>query len=538
MAIMGVISGLLTALIALLFRLAVDLPLETLLPAGSESFESLPHQLRFALPLAGAVLIGLIFHFSDPNYREGSVRHVIDRLQYHQGYLPRGNALMQFFSAAIALLSGASVGREGPAVHLGAASSSQLGKSLKLPNNSLRILVGCGVAGAISASFNTPLAGVIFAMEVVLMEYTIVGFIPVILASVSGAVLSRLAFGDEPAFSIPVIQTGSLLELPLAIITGLFIGLLAALTLKLYQNTTKKQSWPILLRAVLVGLLTGVFAMAVPQIMGIGYDTLEQAMLGQLGLGILSVIVIAKLIASTVTVGLGMPGGIIGPSLVIGACAGSLIGSLGNQFYPGDSTHAGFYAILGMGAMMGAVLNAPLAALMAIMEMTYNPHILMPGMLTIVVATITARMTSDLPGIFSIGRDRSDYTSPVFQMLSRAGVTSLMAKDFARHSRHITPEKARQLLDEKPRWLLVEDLGEEKYILRPADLALYMEQEDFTDPDRDETIDLHKIPAERSLLLPIHREATLLEALLKMKQHNGRADRTLLPLEKPYLWEA
>ncbi len=523
MAIMGVISGLLTACTAVLFRLTVEEPLTTLLPAGSESFESLPQWLHFALPVAGALLIGALFHFSNPNHRPGSVSHVIDRLQQHQGYLPQGNAVLQFISAAIALLSGSSVGREGPVVHLGAACSSQLGKFLKLPNNSLRILVGCGVAGAIAASFNTPLAGVIFAMEVVLMEYTIISFIPVMLAAVSGAVISKLVFGDEPAFAIPDIHGGSLLELPVAIITGLFLGLLATIMLKLFKNATKQQSRPVLLRALVAGLITGALAVAAPQIMGVGYDTLEQAMLGQLGVSVLVLIVAAKLIASTVSVGLGMPGGIIGPTLVIGACAGSLFGILSTELYPASSADAGFYAILGMGAMMGAVLNAPLTALMTLTEMTYHPQILMPGMLTIVVATITARSTSRLPGIFSIGRDRSDYTSPVFQMLNRAGVTSLMDQNFIRHSRHITPEKARLLLDQKPRWLLVEDVGEEKFILRPADLALYLEKEDFTDPERDETIDLNKIPAERSLLLPIHREATLLEALLKMKQQHGQA---------------
>ena len=129
--------------------------------------------------------------------------------------------------------------REGPAVHLGATSSSLLGQQLKLPNNSLRTLTACGVAAAIAASFNTPLAGVIFAMEVVLMEYTITGFIPVILSAVTGGVMSRIVFGNEPAFAIPMIELGSLWELPYLVLCGLVIGLAASAMLLLFRFTKK-----------------------------------------------------------------------------------------------------------------------------------------------------------------------------------------------------------------------------------------------------------------------------------------------------------
>ncbi len=145
------------------------------------------------------------------------------RLHNHQGRLPLFNLGLQFFAGAIALLSGQSVGREGPAVHLGAGTASQLGQWLKLPNNSLRTLVGCGVAAAISASFNTPMAGVVFAMEVILMEYSIAGFVPVILASVTGAAVAQATFGNAPAFSVAPLQMSSLSELPLIIFCGLII---------------------------------------------------------------------------------------------------------------------------------------------------------------------------------------------------------------------------------------------------------------------------------------------------------------------------
>ena len=523
LSLLGLICGFLTAVVAILFRLSFEAPLSALLPGGNESFEQLSVELRFLLPVAGALILGLILHFCRPESRSVGVGHLIDRMQHHQSQLPAKNALLEFFGSSIAILSGNSVGREGPAVHLGAASSSLFGQWLQLPNNSLRVLVSCGIAAAIAASFNTPLAGVIFAMEVVLMEYTIAGFIPVIIAAVTGALVFRAVFGDQQAFSLPAIEMGSLWEIPFLILCGLVIGLLAAVLLNLSRYCSRFHDKPVLLRVLTAGLLTGSVATVVPQVMGVGYDTLEQAMLGQLGFWLLAAIVISKLFLSTASVALGMPGGLIGPTLVIGACLGGWLGMIGGMIYPEQASSSGFYATVGLGAMMSAALNAPLAALMVLLELTYKPNLLLPGMLVIVTATLTTRIVSKLPGLFSIGRDRSHYTSPLFQTLSRAGVTSLMNRDFARHSRQMTPTQASLILDNKPKWIVIEDIGEQKHILRPADLARFLESEKKQPTDPDASFDLLEIPAERWRLHPIHTRATLQEALLLMKQKNGRA---------------
>ena len=522
LAILGCISGLLTALTAIAFRLSFELPLEYFLPGDSESFEQLPVAARFLLPVIGALIIGLIMHYTKPEHHSVSVGHVLERMQHHQAQLPAANGLMQFVGGAIALLTGHSVGREGPAVHLGAVSSSLLGQQLKLPNNSLRTLTACGVAAAIAASFNTPLAGVIFAMEVVLMEYTITGFIPVILSAVTGGVMSRIVFGNEPAFAIPLIEMGSLWELPFLVLCGLIVGLSASAMLLLYRRTLLFKERPVLLRMLFAGLLCGTVAILLPQIQGVGYDTVEQAMLGELGLVLLAAIVVAKILVSTVTVGLGMPGGIIGPNFVIGACIGGCLGIIGGYFNPDHASSSGFYAIICMGAMMGAVLNAPLAALIAVLELTYNPNILLPSMLVIVIASMTSRMLTKLPGIFAIGRDLKGYKSPIFQMLSRSGVTSLMKQNFAHHSRYLPQQMAAPLLENKPTWIVIEDAGEPKYILRSADLALYL-QEQLLELADDDIIDLREIPGDRWQLFPIHARATLQEALLTMQQNNGQA---------------
>jgi len=171
----------------------------------------------------------------------------------------------------------------------------------------------------------TPLAGVVFAMEVILLEYTIAGFTPVILAAVSATVLTRFVFGADPAFSVPTLQLASLYELPYLLLMGLVIGALAAgfiVSLKwITEASSKIVIWQ---RMTLAGALTGLCALIVPEIMGVGYDTVNQAMLGQIGLGVLFMVVLFKMLATTIGLGMGLPGGLIGPTLIIGAAAGGI----------------------------------------------------------------------------------------------------------------------------------------------------------------------------------------------------------------------
>lgn len=534
LALLGLASGLVTGIIAVAFRLIIEWPLERFLPARhSEGFESLPLEIRVLLPLVGSLLIILLLHARKASEGHWGVRHVIERYQQHQAHLPASNGAIQFVGGALAVLSGHSVGREGPAVHLGATCASLLGQKLDLPNNSLRIMVGCGVAAAIAASFNTPLAGVIFAMEVVLMEYTVTGFIPIILASVSGALVSRVCFGDSPAFDIPPFTMASLLELPFLIFCGITIGLASTAVLKLHQLVQDIKTISLSTRLLAAGLMTSVAAAFLPQIMGVGYDTVEEAMLGNISLTVLLTIAAVKLSLSTITVALGVPGGSIGPTLVIGACLGGSIGVIGAFFSPEHSASSGFYATIGMGAMMAGVLNAPLAALMALLELTYNPAILLPAMLVIVIACITARLTSRSPGLFLIGRDPEDYTSPVFQSLSRAGVTSIMNRNFISHTPTLSANQASTILALHPDWIAIEDSEGGRFILRPSDLAHYVQTEN-PDYNSETIIDLMEIPGERWRLHPIHPRATLQEALVLIRKKNGFAVYVTPPGVSPH----
>jgi H+/Cl- antiporter ClcA len=516
LAIMGLLTGVLAGGVIVLFRLLVEGIQAGFLPGGQvDNYEALPNWLRFILPVIGGLVIGLLFRWTAGGNHLLGVARVIERLTYHQGYMSLRELVLQFVGAAIAIISGHSVGREGPHVHLGAASGSLLGQALTLPNNSIRTLVGCGAAAAISASFNTPLAGVIFALEVVMMEYTLASFIPVMLAAVSADALAIYFFGAETLFQMPGQALSSLREIPLVLLLGVVTGTVAAAFIHLYkllavQGRVLAFWW----RTTLAGVIVGACSLIVPEVMGVGYDTINAALLGQLGLATLTVLVLFKVLASAASGALGVPGGMIAPSLFIGATAGGLVAAVVAEFFPELDVSLGFYALLGMGAMMGASLQAPLAGLAAIVELTHNPAVVMPGMLAIVVAGLTASELFGKESIFITvlkGSGRDYRANPVLQTLRRMGVASVMQKGFVRHERLISREQAEVLLKDEPEWLLVDEEGQPVALIQAVDLARHVqsgEEEGGT-----EEIDLLGIPAWREQVASINLQATLQEAL-------------------------
>ena len=319
LALLGVAAGAVTGIVVSLFRLALDGAALVVLGGDSENFEALPPALRAGLPLLGAVVIGVALTRLTEDRRRTGVAHVLQRLREHAGRLPATNAVVQFFAGTFALATGLSGGREGPAIHLGATASSLLGQRLGVPPDSLRILVACGAAAAIAGSFNTPMAGVVFAMEVVLLEYAVASFIPVGLAAVTATVVTRYLFGDTPVFAVGSLEMHSLLDVPFVVLAGFAIGTLGAAFTACVRLFTRMGRRPYWARAILAGAITAVAALAAPAVMGVGYDTVDAALAGTLAWSALAVILVAKLAASSACVGLGMPVGVIGPTLVMGA---------------------------------------------------------------------------------------------------------------------------------------------------------------------------------------------------------------------------
>lgn len=457
-ALLGLLSGLITGLICSLFRLAIEWPLETFLPNGSiENFESLALTWRLILPVTGALLLGLIFQLLKGKDNRVGIVHVLERLNHHHGVLPIRNAILQFATGAIALISGQSGGREGPAIHLGATTGSQMGKRLLQPANITRTLVGCGSAAAIAASFNTPIAGVIFAMEVIMMEYSFAGFTPIILSAAAGSFVTRLIFGDYSVFATTTTGLNSFMELPLLATLGLTSGLLAAIFIFIcHQGLTYKHK-PIILRFLFAGIVTASAAYFVPAVLGTGYDTITQSFDAELAITTLIALVILKLFATAISSGMGLPIGIIGPNLVIGASLGAVFHFLAGIIF-NTSSDSSLYALVGMGAMMAAVLNAPLAALIAIIEMSNSLHIALPGMLAIVMACIcnarlSRRASVHQAALHAIGARLK--LSPIMQSLQRIGVEQIQAEVHLICDNQVSLARAKTLCQMKYQWLVI-----------------------------------------------------------------------------------
>lgn len=524
LALLGLLCGTVAGGVIILFRLAMDgIANFYLLDGNIDSFEALSPTWRFLLCVAGGLAVGLFLQRLKEKSRSVGVVHVLERLDYHQGHLPLKNAGVQFIAACIALLSGQSVGREGPSVHLGAAAGSALGRSLRVPNNSVRILVGCGVAAAIAAAFNTPLAGVIFAMEVVIMEYTVVGFTPVILSAVSATTLARIIFGDATAFVVPEISGQAILELPIIALMGVFIGCVAAgfIQLTLFTNTLFSHQ-PIWARTTLAGMLTGVVALVLPQVMGTGYDSVNHMLLAQIGFAGVLILLLAKTLTTATTIGLGMPAGLIGPTLFIGAAAGSSVGFAAHTFFPSGES-VSFYAMLGMAAMMAATLQAPLAALIFLLELTALQTIILPGMAAVIVASLVTRVVFKKSSIYRhlmLARGLDYRNTPMSNALRKIGVAGVMERNIVRHQRHTSFIQATEILTQEPRWiLLIDEQNTLKPSLLPAsDLAVFLTSVDVDQIDVNaKDIDLMRIPAKRLESRAIAIVATLQEAHERMQ---------------------
>jgi H+/Cl- antiporter ClcA len=509
LAILGTLAGVLTGLVIISFRLVIETVQIACLPYGDpENYEGLPLHLRVLLPIAGAILIAVLYKLLAKKDTTVGVSHVMERLSYHQGYLGIRNLLLQYLGGALAIISGQSLGREGPAIHLGAATSSLVGQKLGLPNNTIRTLVACGTAAAIGASFNTPLAGVIFALEVVMMEYTLASFLPVILSAVSATAVTRAVFGTEIVFSVPNFQLTNLLELPYVMFLGVVTGIAAFLFIYLTRlSALAGKNLPIWMKFTIAGGITGLLAIATPQIMGIGYDTVNYSLVNNIGFGLLLAIFAAKLIATACSIGLGLPAGLIGPTFVIGASLGGVMGILAQPIFPELASNPGMYALIGMAAMMGATLQAPLAALTAVFELTSNPNIILPGMLAIVTAQLTAsqlfgqrsvyRMLMQLKGL--------DYRhEPMVQALRRVGVANVMNRNIHRSKNIITNEQAEELVKQNKEWIVIED-DKPIAILPTSDLSNYLKDDNHKEVAE---INLMEIPAKRLQISCIDLRAT------------------------------
>jgi len=373
--------GVIVAHAVIAFRLAIA-GLQTLLYGADDIMlhsvaAALPWYVVLCAPILGGLAVGLLLRATTPDGQARGVADVIQAAALRGGRVERGPGLGAAGAALITLSTGGSTGREGPAVHIGAVIASWVAARLNAPPVTGRDILGCAAAAAVSASFNAPIAGALFALEVVLRHYALHAFGPIVVASVAGAVVGRIHLGDVTEFSLPANSVEFYWEMPAFVLLGLVCGVVGVVMMRSIffavevgdrvQRASRIPNW---LRPAIAGALLGVIALGFPHIIGVGYETTSLALTAQIPFALAVVFAIVKVAAVAITLAGRMGGGVFSPSLMLGALTGSAFGAVAIDIFPAVSGSQGLYALAGMGAVAGAVLGAPISSTLIVFELT------------------------------------------------------------------------------------------------------------------------------------------------------------------------
>ncbi|MCB9898638.1 MAG: chloride channel protein [Planctomycetes bacterium] len=354
----------------------------------------LPWYAVVVIPAVGGLLCGWIIARFAPEAKGHGVPEVMEAVAVRGGRIRPRVVVAKAVASGLSIGSGGSVGREGPIVQIGAAIGSATAQALGMSARRMRTLVGCGAAAGIAATFNAPVAGALFAVEVVLGDFGVPQFSPIVISSVMATVVSRHYLGDLPAFEIPPYSLVHPTELFLYGVLGVLAGLLAIAFVKvLYfsEDRADEVKLPLALKAAVGGALVGALALAIPGVLGMGYESMNLALTGTPTVTFLALLLTAKLVAVCITIASGGSGGILMPSLFLGATLGALVGAIANAIFGAGVVGApGAYALVGMGAVLGAVTHAPISAILILFELTNDYRIILPLMISCILATLLA----------------------------------------------------------------------------------------------------------------------------------------------------
>ena len=396
MVILAVIVGLAGGFGAVGFRHLINF-FQTLAYGGKndllEFVVNLPWYYRVAVPAIGGLIVGPLVYFFAREAKGHGVPEVMEAVALKGGVIRKRVVVIKSLASAISISTGGSVGREGPIVQIGSAIGSVLGQFMKVSPDRMRTLVGCGAGAGIAATFNAPIAGSMFALEVVLGDFGLATFSPIVISAVVATAVSRAFLGDIPAFIVPAYELVSAWELPMYLILGIFcatVGVTFTKTLYRIEDLFDGIKFPEYLKGIIGGLVLGVTSLVFPQILGVGYGAIDLALMQKMAWWLLLVLVPVKILATSITIGSGGSGGIFAPSLFVGAMAGGFFGAVVHQLFPNVTASPGAYSIVGMGAVVGATTHGPLAAILILFEMTGDYKIILPLMLACIIATIVS----------------------------------------------------------------------------------------------------------------------------------------------------
>lgn len=441
--------GLITSASSIIFGLLIDFCHHVFFGKHCTAFLPLP--LILAL---GGLIVGLIVLINSEG-SGGGIPEVIASVIMNGGRIKGRTAILKMITSAITIGSGGSAGREGPIVRIGAALASKFGQMLHLSEGQITLLVACGAAAGISAVFNAPLAGVFFALEILLGRFSPRAFGLVVLSSVTSSVVARSYYGNHPVFEAPAYTMVNPEELGwylgLGVLAG-FTGLLFSVSMHKIEDFFAWLKIPKYLKPALGGLTVGFIALYYPQVLGNGYEGIFSAITGSFDFQLMAGLVIMKMLATAMTLGSGGSGGDLAPSLFVGAMLGGAYGCAAHSFSPYGSAESGAYALVGMAAVFGATSRAPMTAVLMIFELTADYYLMLPLMAVTVIAVLTASVF-DRESIYSYrlskrGLNIWDRETAEKDPMRRVTVREAMTTDFVSVSVNDTVEQLSQKINE------------------------------------------------------------------------------------------
>jgi len=393
LTLLAVLVGLVAGLASVAFKYMIHFfqDLFWRAPSIPEAVTSQGWYLTILIPALGGLLVGPLIYYGAREAKGHGVPEIMEAQIFSGGQIRNQVAAIKSIASSICIGSGGSTGREGPIVQISASLASTLGQIFRISDRGMRTLVAAGAGAGIGATFNAPIAGALFAVEVILGEFGVFSFSPIIIASVIATLTSRLLIGDFSAFTVPKYTLISVWEIGPYILLGIISGLVAILFIKvLYFLEDRFESLPAhpLLKPVLGGVVVGLIGLKLPQIFGVSYEAIDACLANQLGFWLAFLLVLAKILSTSFTLGSGGSGGIFAPSLFLGAMTGSFLGSFFHNSFPQSMSSPGAFALVGMGAVVAGATHAPMTAIVIIFELTNDYKIILPLMLSCIIASL------------------------------------------------------------------------------------------------------------------------------------------------------
>lgn len=394
----SVAIGIAAAMGAFFFRWLIELFQSTFWVQGNSFLDQVaasPWWLVLLLPCGGGLLAGVIITKWAPEARGPGVPEVIKAIAVRGGVIRHRITFLKALVTSLLIGCGASVGREGPVVQIGASLGSSAARIFRLDRSMLPVCVAAGAAAGIAATFNAPLTGTLFAIEILLLDTEMSYVSHIIVASVTASALSKLFWGDFPTFDAPRFFFNNFEELIIFFILGVLSGIVSLAfvhMIRLTENIFEHLPVPEWTKPGIGGLLLGIIGMHIPGIMGVGYEAVGMGLEGVLPLGMAVIILLAKMTATSLCIGSGMSGGIFAPSLVLGAALGTSVSSSINMLFPELALTHGQYALVGMGTVVAGTTLAPITAVLTVFELTYSYKIILPMMVGCITSALVVRL--------------------------------------------------------------------------------------------------------------------------------------------------